>query len=89
MLRLQQVYQGKKPMSLNAHPVPQVAFGVLASLARIRRFGTQSVLATFLVWRERRRTRRHLSTLDDRALADVGLTRAQQHSECAKPFWQL
>jgi uncharacterized protein YjiS (DUF1127 family) len=30
-----------------------------------------------------------LSALDDRALADVGLTREQQRSEGAKPFWQL
>jgi uncharacterized protein YjiS (DUF1127 family) len=89
MLLMKQVYQRKKPMSLNAQPLTQVAFGVLAPPAWIGRFGTRPVLATFLVWRERRRTRRHLSTLDDRALADVGLTRAQQRSECTKSFWQL
>jgi uncharacterized protein YjiS (DUF1127 family) len=76
-------------MFLNAQPPRQVAFGFFAPPAWIRRFGTRPVLASFLVWRERRRTRQHLSTLDDRALADVGLTRAQQRSECAKPFWQL
>jgi len=83
MLAMKQVYQRKKPMSLNAQPFTQVAF---SPPAWIRRFATRPV---FLVWRERRRTRQHLSTLDDRALADVGLTRAQQRSECAKSFWQL
>ena len=89
MLPVKQVYQRKKPMSLNAQPPMQVAFGVLAPPAWIRRFGTRPLLATFRVWRELRRTRRHLSTLDDRELSDVGLTRAQQRGECAKSFWQI
>lgn len=46
-------------------------------------------VATLALWGACRRTRRHLSTLDDRELADVGLTRTQQRLECAKPFWQL
>jgi len=37
----------------------------------------------------RRRTRRFLNELDDRQLADVGLTRRQALLESAKPFWQL
>lgn len=86
---MKQVYQRMKPMSLNAQPFTQVAFGVFAPPAWIRRFGTRPALATFVIWRELRRTRQHLSTLDDRALADVDLTRAQHRSECAKPFWQL
>ena len=36
----------------------------------------------------RRRTRRALSELDDRQLADVGLTRRQALLESAKPFWR-
>jgi uncharacterized protein YjiS (DUF1127 family) len=47
-----------------------------------------ALLASVVVWRARRRTRRHFATLDDRALADVGLTRIQQRSECAKSFWE-
>jgi uncharacterized protein YjiS (DUF1127 family) len=39
-------------------------------------------------WRERRRTRQHLDDLDDRLLADVGLSRTQQRIECAKAPWQ-
>jgi uncharacterized protein YjiS (DUF1127 family) len=42
----------------------------------------------FALWRARRRTRQQLSVLDDRALADVGLSRTQQRIECAKAPWQ-
>ena len=35
----------------------------------------------------RRRERRALGALDDRQLADVGLTRAQAQREARKPFW--
>jgi uncharacterized protein YjiS (DUF1127 family) len=48
-----------------------------------------SALATLADWDARRRARLHFATLDDRGLADVGLTRDQQRIECAKPFWQL
>ena len=33
------------------------------------------------------RTRRHLSRLNDEALRDLGLTRADVAAECARPFW--
>ena len=64
------------------------ALHFFATPARARRVWPDAV-ATLVLWRERRRTRQHFSRLDGRALADVGLTRAQQRSECAKPFWQL
>ena len=90
MLLVKQVYQRKKPMSLSTHPFTQNTFRFFTPPLRARRFPPWSALvATVVVWRERRRTRRHFATLDDRALADVGLTRAQQRSECAKSFWQL
>ncbi|HKU94680.1 MAG TPA: DUF1127 domain-containing protein [Vineibacter sp.] len=40
------------------------------------------------LWRHRSRTRRALRDLDDRALADVGITRVQRAAECRKWFWQ-
>jgi len=43
---------------------------------------------TLTVWRHRIHTRHELATLDDRALADIGLTRADQWCECRKPFWR-
>jgi uncharacterized protein YjiS (DUF1127 family) len=77
-------------MSLSTHPFTQSAFRFFAPPARARRFRVwPALVATVVVWRQRRRTRQHLATLDDRALADVGLSRAQQRSECAKSSWEL
>lgn len=42
-----------------------------------------------LTWRERAQMRRHLLALDDRLLRDIGITRAQAHSEAEKPFWRV
>jgi len=41
-----------------------------------------------LTWWERSRQRRALQALDDWALKDVGLSRADAMRECDKPFWQ-
>jgi uncharacterized protein YjiS (DUF1127 family) len=38
-------------------------------------------------WRSRRRQVGALSRLDDRMLADIGLTREQQIAACSKLFW--
>jgi uncharacterized protein YjiS (DUF1127 family) len=42
----------------------------------------------FVLWRQRRMTRRHLATLDARGLADVGLDSTARSREVAKFFWQ-
>jgi uncharacterized protein YjiS (DUF1127 family) len=47
-----------------------------------------SVLDTIAAWHSRNQARGALSRLDDRLLADIGLTREKQFLECAKPFWQ-
>ena len=39
-------------------------------------------------WIERRRQRDALARLDDRALRDIGITRAEAARECEKPFWR-
>jgi uncharacterized protein YjiS (DUF1127 family) len=77
-------------MSPNTQPFAQYALRFFDPPGQARRFHVwPALLATVVLWRERRCTRQHLSHLDDRALADTGLTRAQQRSECAKSFWQL
>lgn len=46
------------------------------------------MLDVLLTWQERARERRHLLSLSDHALKDVGLTRADLEGEAARPFWQ-
>jgi uncharacterized protein YjiS (DUF1127 family) len=38
-------------------------------------------------WQARHRQLQSLSRLDDRLLADIGLTRERQSRECSKTFW--
>ena len=40
------------------------------------------------VWRERCRQRRDLGAMDDRMLADIGISRAAGIAEAEKPFWR-
>jgi uncharacterized protein YjiS (DUF1127 family) len=42
-----------------------------------------------LIWHERARQRRQLSSLSDHMLRDLGLTRADVMAESSKPFWRL
>lgn len=46
------------------------------------------LLATLLMWQRRIRTRRQLACLDERMLADAGISTAQRQAELDKPFWR-
>ena len=46
------------------------------------------VLATLREWRRRRRDRRELAALAERALLDIGLSRADAEFIVNKPFWR-
>ena len=46
------------------------------------------LIALLRCWRDRARERRILARLDDRLLADIGITRLEQARECEKPFWR-
>jgi uncharacterized protein YjiS (DUF1127 family) len=46
------------------------------------------VLLSLALWHHRYRSRRHLATLEDRELDDVGLSPARRRAECQKRFWQ-
>jgi uncharacterized protein YjiS (DUF1127 family) len=43
--------------------------------------------ALVATWHSRQRQRQALAQLDDRLLADIGLTREAQMVECSKLFW--
>jgi uncharacterized protein YjiS (DUF1127 family) len=87
---MKRVYQRKKHMSLTSQAFTYSALPSFAPPARARLFRVwPAIAATVLLWSERRRARQHLSQLDDRLLADIDVTRAQQHHECSKWFWRL
>jgi uncharacterized protein YjiS (DUF1127 family) len=46
------------------------------------------VVDRLLDWQDRGRQRRHLSSLDDHILADVGLSHGDVEEEVRKPFWR-
>ena len=61
-----------------------------ASSHRPARFGRTIVAGARMLrrWCARRGQRRALGHLDDRLLADIGLTRAEAETERRKPFWR-
>ena len=40
------------------------------------------------LWHDRARQRRHLQSLSDHMLRDIGLSRADVRAEAGKPFWR-
>ncbi len=48
-----------------------------------------AILETLVTWQERDRQRRHLASLDDRMLRDIGISRADAEHEAAIPFWRV
>ncbi len=48
----------------------------------------QRAIERLLTWQRRVNERRHLMQLDDRLLADMGITRADAEHEYRKPFWR-
>jgi len=46
------------------------------------------LLPLLRLWRQRLRTRRQLAQLDDRQLADVGISHSDRSAELDKPFWR-
>lgn len=45
-------------------------------------------LATLLLWQRRVSSRRELARLDERLLADAGISLNERAEEISKPFWR-
>lgn len=48
----------------------------------------ETVLNRLKLWRQRSQQRKHLASLDNYLLDDIGYTRKQVKIEAAKPFWK-
>jgi uncharacterized protein YjiS (DUF1127 family) len=59
---------------------------MMSALAILRVWNESQKL--FTVWWQRIRSRYELERLDERDLADMGLTRPDIFNEIQKPFWQ-
>jgi len=55
---------------------------------RVLRDAGRRGVATLREWRRRARDRAELATLDERTLADIGVTRADAEFLVNKPFWR-
>lgn len=73
---------------MDAMPVParaaDRAAGSFRAIVRI----AEAILAILVTARERARQRRALAALDDRLLADIGLTKEDAGREIEKPLWR-
>lgn len=47
-----------------------------------------SLFGLLVTWQKRARYRYEFATLDERALKDIGVSRAERDWEVAKPFWR-
>ena len=68
---------------------PFRVFAALAGvLVRGPGYAATRAFDVMLTWQERAAQRHALRGMDDRGLADIGLTRADVEVEASKPFWQ-
>lgn len=78
------------PGRLRAGPLEGFTTWLFAGLLRLARLGDRVAVtgvARLLDWRQRARQRAALRALNERMLRDIGLSRADVHRECNKPFW--
>ncbi len=81
---MQTILQSGTPRSTSSVP-PKAAWDIaIGALVR----ATLATVETLVAWMHRAKTRRHLGTLDDRMLRDIGLDRGTVWTETQKPFWR-
>ena len=75
----------------NTHDIGPGSLNTLG-LSRPRltsRLSLTRLLDTVFSWQDRIRQRRHLASLDNRLLRDIGLSRVDVEQETTKPFWRI
>jgi len=65
---------------------PEIGFG--GAFAATHPNMVAKVFDLLMTWQRRADERRHLMQLDDRLLADMGLSRADVEHEYRTPFWR-
>jgi uncharacterized protein YjiS (DUF1127 family) len=63
-------------------------FGTRSGLGHVLRVALTRIAETVLLWQERAFQRHALESLDERALRDMGMSRADVAREAGKPFWR-
>lgn len=76
-------YTNTNPYAANANAVDAVN-----SLAGIMGGLPATVVHVFTAWQKRAQDRNHLRELDNRMIADMGLSHADVANEVSKPFWR-
>lgn len=69
-------------------PLPMVSGVETRGVLELLAAGVIRLVDTVFEWNERDRQRRHLMSLDDQMLRDIGVSRTDAAREGRKPFWQ-
>ncbi|WP_108880831.1 DUF1127 domain-containing protein [Anderseniella sp. Alg231-50] len=77
-----------KTSSYNAVPRISVSKSASGSWSATALRWTGNASGQLAQWHERAKQRRQLSELNDRQLADIGVSRIDASNESSKPFWQ-
>lgn len=64
-----------------------ISEGIYGLVRRVEE-ASKSLMNTLKVWSARTEDRRQLAQMNDRLLADIGLSRSDIHVEVNKYFWQ-
>jgi uncharacterized protein YjiS (DUF1127 family) len=80
---------GAQAMTFAMEVSTPVAISARADNSRyLRPYSVTHWVKAAIRWRELRRQRRALLQLDDRMLADIGITRSQAFEQAKKSFWK-
>jgi uncharacterized protein YjiS (DUF1127 family) len=80
--------RGATPFVLMAALLIDATESALDGLRSLEIRPIKTLIETVAGWQTRAKTRAHLADLDDRLLADMGLTRETVQMEITKPFWK-